>query len=37
MMPFEEVSIERELRYIHHMKRSLANAALGFLGLLDGA
>jgi DNA-binding transcriptional LysR family regulator len=36
VMPFEEVSIERELGYIHHMKRSLSNAALAFLGLMDG-
>jgi DNA-binding transcriptional LysR family regulator len=36
VMPFEEVSIERELGYIHHMKRSLSNAAVGFLGLMDG-
>ena len=35
VMPFEEVSIERELGYIHHMKRSLSNAAVGFLGLMD--
>lgn len=34
VMPFEEVSIERELGYIHHMKRSLSNAASAFLGLL---
>ena len=37
VMPFEEVSIERELGYIHHMKRSLSNAAVGFLGLMDGS
>ena len=36
VMPFEEVSIERELGYINHMKRSLSNAAVGFLGLMDG-
>jgi DNA-binding transcriptional LysR family regulator len=36
VMPFEAVSIERELGYIHHMKRSLSNAALAFLGLMDG-
>jgi DNA-binding transcriptional LysR family regulator len=36
VMPFEEVSIERELGYIHHMKRSLSNAAVAFLGLMDG-
>jgi DNA-binding transcriptional LysR family regulator len=36
VMPFEAVSIERELGYIHHMKRSLSNAAVGFLGLMDG-
>ena len=37
VMSFEELSIERELGYIHHMKRSLSNAAVGFVGLLDGA
>ena len=37
VMPFEQVSIERELGYIHHMKRSLSNAALAFLGLMDRA
>ena len=35
VMPFVEVKIERELGYIHHMKRSLSNAAVAFLGLLD--
>jgi hypothetical protein len=34
-MPFEQVSIERELGYIHHMKRSLSNAAVAFLGMMD--
>ena len=37
VMPFEEVSIERELGYIHHMKRSLSNAAAAFLRLMDQA
>ena len=37
IMPFEQVRIERELGYIHHMKRSLSNAALAFLGLMDRA
>ncbi len=36
VMPFEAVSFERELGYIHHMKSSLSNAALAFLGLMDG-
>ena len=36
VMPFEQVSIERELGYIHHMKRSLSNAAVAFLALMDG-
>ena len=34
-MPFEQVSIARELGYIHHMKRSLSNAAVAFLGMMD--
>ena len=37
VMPFEEVSIGRELGYIHHMKRSLSNAAAVFLRLMDQA
>ena len=37
VMPFEQISIERELGYIHHTKRSLSNAAVAFLGLLDKA
>ena len=36
VMPFEAVRIERELGYIHHTKRSLSNAAVAFLGLMDG-
>ena len=35
VMPFEQVSIARELGYIHHMKRSLSNAAVSFLGMMD--
>jgi DNA-binding transcriptional LysR family regulator len=35
VIPFEKVSIERELGYIHHMKRSLSNAAVAFLALMD--
>ena len=35
VMAFEQVSIERELGYIHHMKRSLSNAAVAFLGMMD--
>ena len=31
VMPFKQISIERELGYIHHIKRSLSNAAVGFL------
>ncbi len=37
VMPFKTITIERELGYIHHMKRSLSNAAMGFLGLMDRA
>ena len=37
VMPFTGVTIERELGYIHHMKRSLSNAAIAFLGLIEGA
>jgi DNA-binding transcriptional LysR family regulator len=36
VMPFEAVRIERELGYIHHTKRSLSNAAVAFLGMMDG-
>ncbi len=35
VMPFDQVNIERELGYIHHKKRSLSNAAMAFLGLMD--
>ena len=35
VMPFKQVSIARELGYIHHMKRSLSNAAVAFLGMMD--
>ena len=35
VMPFEQVRIERELGYIQHTKRSLSNAAVAFLGLMD--
>jgi len=35
VMPFESIKIERELGYIHHTKRSLCNAAVAFLGLMD--
>ena len=37
VMPFEQISIERELGYIHHTKRSLSNAAVAFLGLMDNS
>tara|TARA_B110000046_G_scaffold84384_1_gene92478 strand:- start:2581 stop:3489 length:909 start_codon:yes stop_codon:yes gene_type:complete len=37
VMPFEHISIERELGYIHHMKRSLSNAAVRFLELIADA
>lgn len=37
VMPFKQISIERELGYIHHIKRSLSNAAVGFLHLMDKA
>jgi DNA-binding transcriptional LysR family regulator len=36
VMPLKSITIERELGYIHHMKRSLSNAAVAFLGLIDG-
>ena len=36
VMPIKSIIIERELGYIHHMKRSLSNAAVAFLGLMDG-
>ena len=36
VMPCEEIRIERELGYIHHTKRSLSNAAVAFLGMMDG-
>jgi DNA-binding transcriptional LysR family regulator len=36
VMPLKSITIERELGYIHHMKRSLSNAAVAFLGLMDG-
>jgi len=35
VMPFEQISIERELGYIHHTKRSLSNSAVAFLELMD--
>ena len=37
VMPFKQISIGRELGYIHHMKRSLSNAAVAFLALMDRA
>jgi len=37
VMPFEKVSIEKDLGYIHHKKRTLSNAAIGFLELIDAA
>ena len=37
VMPFEQISIHRELGYIHHMKRSLSNAAVAFLALMSSA
>jgi DNA-binding transcriptional LysR family regulator len=37
VMPLKSITIERELGYIHHMKRSLSNAAVAFLELMDGA
>jgi len=36
IIPFADVTIERELGYIHHMKRSLSNAAIAFLRLIEG-
>jgi DNA-binding transcriptional LysR family regulator len=35
VMPFEQIRIERELGFIHHTKRSLSNAALAFLEMLQ--
>jgi len=35
VMPIKSITIERDLGYIHHMKRSLSNAAVAFLGLMD--
>jgi len=35
VMPIKSITIERDLGYIHHMKRSLSNAAVVFLGLMD--
>lgn len=35
VMPVEHPSVERELGYIHHMNRSLSNAALAFIQLLE--
>jgi len=34
-MTIDHVTVTRELGYIHHMKRSLSNAAVAFLALLD--
>jgi DNA-binding transcriptional LysR family regulator len=36
VIPFADVTLERELGYIHHMKRSLSNAATAFLRLIEG-
>jgi len=36
-MPMPGITIERELGYIHHRKRSLSNAAVAFIALMDGA
>ena len=35
VMPIKSITIERDLGYIHHMKRSLSNAAVVFLGLMN--
>ena len=37
VMPFDQVTIARELGYIHHTNRSLSNAAVEFLNLLGRA
>jgi len=37
VMPMPGITIERELGYIHHRKRSLSNAAVAFIALMDGA
>ena len=37
VMPFDQVTIARELGYIHHTNRSLSNAAVEFLNLLSKA
>ena len=37
VMPFDQLSIARELGYIHHNNRSLSNAAVEFLNLLSKA
>ena len=37
VIPFDQVSIARELGYIHHTNRSLSNAAVEFLTLLSKA
>ena len=36
-MPFDQVTIARELGFIHHTNRSLSNAAVEFLNLLSKA
>lgn len=35
VMPVAQATVQRELGYIHHQKRSLSNAAIAFLKLLD--
>ncbi len=35
VMPVAQARVKRELGYIHHQKRSLSNAAIAFLKLLD--
>jgi DNA-binding transcriptional LysR family regulator len=37
VMPFDQVTIARELGFIHHTNRSLSNAAVEFLNLLSKA
>jgi DNA-binding transcriptional LysR family regulator len=37
VMPLKDITIQRELGYIHHTKRTLSNAAEAFLMLVDTA
>jgi DNA-binding transcriptional LysR family regulator len=35
VMPSEHSQVSRELGYIHHTKRSLSNAAMAFIKMLE--